>query len=871
GLYQVQLIVNDGKVDSPPATVVITAVAPALQLTAPAPAVALPGQTATLDFTVANAGVVPAQSAALTQGAATVPIGTVAAGQTVPAPVSVSVPAIAAKGSTELDSAYLARLQASDNQSTSVPASLTWSDLGGVAFGPVSAATSVTEQLPIINVVLDAPPVAQAATTINYTVTVTNLGHADGTISGLLLTLPDGTTQTPALPQTTLAPGTSASVTVPFAVPVSQTGTISAFVHVSWQDANINSYGPLSSTAVTEINGVSPPVLASCAPSGSISVLLQNGNVTSYVPNGSWSTGATGIRVVPVEGTGALGLVATTGAVNSCSSNSVTGQTVCTANNTDVYLLSGTALTTTLKSGSTGTAAFSGGTCQTCGVAVNAATNQAVLTVGLAGSTTGGIQVLDLATNVFSPPVPTSGVRISEDISIDPIRSLILSASESSAFEIFQQGAGGTSVFDQAITPTHAFDATTEDCTTGIAVASVEGGSGLFLSDLTQAAFSAGPPATWSGPGQFQAISELGGMDGIAVAPGSQFGVAAEEFGDNRVGVFRLPATSGSGIPAAQDWAQAIIPNPGEPNGSTRFFTGGDPHTITAYTSPNDGKAYGVIADGGPFFLAVVDLAGLLALPRNPISPHLVDSTIDLVANGVIRFVPVSTFLKFPASPNSGQQGAQNLAVEIKGAATHFVQGVTTVGLGAGISVASVTVNSAADLTAIVNIDPTATVGQRVVSVTTGAEALTTINGGFNVTQGPAAISQISPSSAVQGQTVTVTITGSATHFAQGVTTVNFGFSTAASTVTGVTVNSPTSITATLNISPLESASLHNVQITTGGEIARGTFTVVRGPAVLTNISPNSGSQGRQHLTLTITGQSTHFAQGLTVLSSDFT
>jgi hypothetical protein len=42
-------------------------------------------------------------------------------------------------------------------------------------------------------------------------------------------------------------------------------------------------------------------------------------------------------------------------------------QTVCVANNTDVYLITGATLNSTLKSGATGTEDFSGGSCMNCG------------------------------------------------------------------------------------------------------------------------------------------------------------------------------------------------------------------------------------------------------------------------------------------------------------------------------------------------------------------------------------------------------------------------------------------------------------------------------------------------------------------------
>jgi RHS repeat-associated protein len=888
GTYLAQLIVNDGKVDSSPATVMIVAQAiPSLTLSAPTGLTALPGQAVPVSFLVSNTGSSDAQQAVLSQGAATFPLGTVPAGQSHTAVVNFPIPGISAKGTSETDAAYLARLQASDNVTFSVPASLTWSDIFGDSLGPVSAAASITEQVPVVNIALSAPATAQAGDTVTYTLTLTNSGHATGVINNLLITLPDQSTQTLTPTQTSLSAGATASATVQFHVPATQRTSISATAQVAWLDAAANTYGPVSSTAATQINGVSPPVLASCLPAGSLSALVKDGKVTSYVPNGFWNGSATGIRVVPVEGGGAPSLVATPGVVNSCASNSVTGQTVCTSNNTDVYLLTDSTLTNTLKSGGTGTVQLSGGTCQTCGVAINAGTNQAVLSVALAAPNTSGIQLLDLTTNSLSAPVPTSGVHISEDISVDPTRNFILSASEESVFEIFQPGNSGTQLFDQRIgSPTflqYQMDATAEDCSTGIALGSIErafnsfgqqvGGGTFVLADLSQATFVPGSPGSWSAPGQVQQVGELSGLPEFAVAPGSHLGVAAGENGVSTVGAFRLPSTSGSGVPAILDWVSAIIPNPGEPNGDFNFQTGNEPHTVTAYVSPTTGKAYGVIADDGngfeqgdSNFLAVVDLEALLDAPRNS-TAHQVDSSVDLVASGIIRFVPTHTFLTFPASPKLGAQGAQNFAVNIQGADTHFVQGTTTVNLGAGVSVAAVTVNSPTNLTATVNIDPLATIGFRSVTVTTGAEALSMRAGGFNIDKGPAAISQIAPSSGAQGQSMTVTITGQSTHFAQGVTTADFQFvSGGGSSISNFIVNSPTSITATLNIGPLETITQHTVTITTEGEILQSSFTVNAGPAKLTNASPFGGPQGMQHITVNITGQLTHFSRTSSLL-----
>ena len=128
----------------------------------------------------------------------------------------------------------------------------------------------------------------------------------------------------------------------------------------------------------------SAPVLNACLAGSSMGVLLPagnaKGNVTAYVPKGWWGGSATGVFVKNIEGAlGAGSSVATTHVTNSCSSNPATGQTVCVANNTDVYLITGTTLNTTLTSGSNTTASFSGGSCNNCGVALNANNNTAAI------------------------------------------------------------------------------------------------------------------------------------------------------------------------------------------------------------------------------------------------------------------------------------------------------------------------------------------------------------------------------------------------------------------------------------------------------------------------------------------------------------
>ena len=829
------------------------------------PATVLPGQTETLNFATQNIGGGNASQVLLqvaNPDASTfgIPSFPLPAGQSTIASSSFTVPVVAAKLTGETDTAYQTRLSSLDNSALGFVAQLNWLDASGNNYGPTHTTFASTEILPVITIMLAGPPTATAGDKINYTVTLTNNGHAAATVGTLTITQPDQSVVSAIPAQSTLAPGDSTTATVTFSIPIAQpAGTLMATAQVTWLDANNNSYGPLSSSASTQVAGLPPAVLASCLPTSSLSVLLNpDKTVSSYVPNGAWSRGTTGIRFVPVEGDGPTASIPTVSGVNSCSSNSVTGQTVCTANNTDVYLLTSKTLTNTLTSGSTGTAGFSGGSCRNCGVAINPVTNQAVIAMGLSGGA--GIQTLDLNTNTFAPPIPTSTGRVSEDISVDPGRGLVLSPSEDSVYGLFKtDSSGATSFFKNPIAGAGEFDSAAEDCTTGIALAPVEFTNNIYVTDLTQAVFTPGSPATWTAPGQLQNFPDFSlsaGASGIAVAPGSHVGIVTGEFGGNGFGVFVLPATSGSGTPAILDWVAASVP--AEPTGVS-FSFGLDPHTVSAYVSPTSGKAFGLVADGGPTFLAVIDLQALLSAHRT--TAHRIDPTIDLVATGIVRFIPTAPILT-KVTPNSGQQGQQNLSVTISALASNFVQGTTTVSLGAGITVSSVTVNSPTSATAIINIDPITPTGARTLTVSTGSEVESLANG-FSVVRGPATLTQLVPNSGVQGQQgLSVAITGQSTHFAQGTTSANF--STGIS-VQSLTVNSPTSATAVVNIDPLTSIGGRSVTLTTAGESADSiTFTINKGPATLSLLSPNSGPQGQQNLLVAITGQSTHFQQGLT-------
>ena len=391
-------------------------------------------------------------------------------------------------------------------------------------------------------------------------------------------------------------------------------------------DANFTTLA--GSCSEVQVTG-STAVLNACVAGSSLGVLLPakgaTGNVTAYVPKGYWSGATTGVFVTNIEGTpGAAASVSTPHVVNSCSSNPATGQTVCVANNTDVYVLSGSTLSATLASGSNTTTGFSGGSCNNCGVALNANNNTAVINMGITGGDSrSGVQILNLNTNTFQTPFPMNH-EVSENISVDPTRSLILSANEDANFVLDQIQSDGTlKEFASSWSTGIENDSSAEDCSTGIGLAPGEFTNSVTLVNLNAGAISFGSN-TYSAPHANATLSTnysfSAGLSGSAVAQGSgHLAVVTGEFGGNTFAVLQLPSAPGTATPALVDYAVAEIPANSACGGA--FSAGYDPHTVTAYTSPNTGDSYAVFAGysgGAPVCLAVVDMTTVINSTLSP-------------------------------------------------------------------------------------------------------------------------------------------------------------------------------------------------------------------------------------------------------------
>jgi hypothetical protein len=166
-----------------------------------------------------------------------------------------------------------------------------------------------------------------------------------------------------------------------------------------------------------------------------------------------------------------------------------------------------------------------------------------------------------------------------------------------------------------------------------VALAPFEFTQAIAFVNLQGAAYTGGTPGVapgaWTSPSFVQDFTPdfanlQFGTNGAAVAPGSHLAVVTGEFGSAGIGLLQLPTTiAPAATPSAVDWVSANVPN--DPSAAP-WAMGRDPHTVTAYVSPNGGKAYAVISNQARTFLVKVDMAMLLAAPRLP-GTHTADST----------------------------------------------------------------------------------------------------------------------------------------------------------------------------------------------------------------------------------------------------
>jgi len=212
-------------------------------------------------------------------------------------------------------------------------------------------------------------------------------------------------------------------------------------------------------------------------------------------------------------------------------------------------------------------------------------------------------------------------------------------------------------------------------------------------------------------------------------------------------------------------------------------------------------------------------------------------------------------------SPATGRQG-DSLDVSVFGDSTHFEQGVTTADFGPGITVDAVNVTSETTAVVRITIDAVASLGSRTVTLTTRTEIASQV-GGFSVVPAGPAIVNVNPDTGAAGQSLTVVITGSFTHFTQDVTVADFGSDIETGTVT---VHGPTLVSVPISISLGATLGTRGIALRTGDEVVPALFTVRAGTPAIEIIDPNTGQPG-QIVTVGVIGRFTEWQNGVTVAS----
>ncbi len=262
---------------------------PILTVTPQGPSTLLPGQKATLNFTVQNTGGGNASQVSFQvtnpdNSVTNFPAFALQGGTATVVTSTFTVPVIPAKQAGETDAAYQARLAAVDNSTLNFPGRLAWLDAASNTYGPTSSSFHSTEVLPVLTVELTGPANLSSGENSNYHLKVANQGHADASNFTAPVTLPDGRVVNP-FPASGLTIGSVAQIFVPFSIPKTQPdGQVSAVATLNWNDTGNNAYGPQSSTVVSTNTRPNQPPVVNAGPDQTITLptksVTLNGTVT---------------------------------------------------------------------------------------------------------------------------------------------------------------------------------------------------------------------------------------------------------------------------------------------------------------------------------------------------------------------------------------------------------------------------------------------------------------------------------------------------------------------------------------------------------------------------------------------------------------
>jgi len=190
-------------------------------------------------------------------GPAQVPaLGTLSPGGSATATARYKVPVPAARRDGETDGRYAMRLGGLDGSALIATALASGSGFSGNVYATSPAVTTV-EYVPIVTIVKAGPPEVNAGDTESNPLTLNNGGGAPASSVTVVDSVPGGANGTVSGVPPSLAPGASASASSSFPVPISQAeGDLTDTASVTWNDANGNAYGPLTSSFTTKVHNL---------------------------------------------------------------------------------------------------------------------------------------------------------------------------------------------------------------------------------------------------------------------------------------------------------------------------------------------------------------------------------------------------------------------------------------------------------------------------------------------------------------------------------------------------------------------------------------------------------------------------------------
>jgi hypothetical protein len=259
------------------------------------------------------------------------------------------------------------------------------------------------------------------------------------------------------------------------------------------------------------------------------------------------------------------------------------------------------------------------------------------------------------------------------------------------------------------------------------------------------------------------------------------------------------------------------------------------------------------ITVSGVTFTSATSLAATLNIATNAApGPYTVTitsgtevDTATFTVNAIV--VPTATLV-----PSSGAQGTT-----VPFVITSNVPFTTAVGdsvSGNGVTLQNFQFQSQTSITGSFVIAANADLGPHTVSLTSTA---VNENVTFTVNPGTTPSIAISPTSAVTGATVPITITGTNTNFTAGSTIMA---SDPTITFSNITFVSSTSLTATMNIATNSTAQVDTITVVSGTEVDNVPFSVNAALIASFTTTPASGGTGTNNFPIRINGLNTSFS-----------